>query len=147
VNGIGFEFGSSMLIEKTSSNINLSYSYLEMENVNFEAPLLYRPKHRIRFTVVQDFPLATFQFSSRYTSRQFYEDFLSDEHPIENQTVIFPIEKLPQTIINDLGVSTKMMNFDFSFKIKNIFNTNYVLIQHYPMPGRNFELNVNKTID
>ena len=147
VNGVGFEFGSNILIDKTSSNINLSYSFLDMKNINSFTPLLYRPKHKIRFTFVQDFQIATFQFSSRYTSSQFYEDFLSDDHPIENNTVIFPIETLLPTIINDVSASTNIMDFNFSFKIKNLFNENYVLIQHYPMPGRNFEINVNKTID
>ena len=102
VHGIGFEFGSNILIEKTGSNINFSYSYLEMNNMNSNIPLFYRPKQRLRFTMVQESPIATFQFSSRYTSSQLYEDFLSDDHPIENNTVIFPLETLPETILTDL---------------------------------------------
>ena len=147
VNGVGFEFGSNILIEKTGSNINFSYSYLEMNNMNSNIPLFYRPKQRLRFTMVQESPIATFQFSSRYTSSQLYEDFLSDDHPIENNTVIFPLETLPKTIITDLSVSVTIMNYDFSLKIKNLFNENYALIQHYPMPRRNFEFTINKTID
>ena len=71
---------------------------------------------------------------------------IENYYDIEN-TVIFPIETLLPTIINDVSASTNIMDFNFSFKIKNLFNENYVLIQHYPMPGRNFEINVNKTID
>ena len=97
--------------------------------------------------MVQESPIATFQFSSRYTSSQLYEDFLSDDHPIENNTVIFPLETLPETILTDLSVSVIIMDYDFSLKIKNLFNENYALIQHYPMPRRNFEFTINKTID
>ena len=147
VHGVGFEFGSNILIEKTGSNINFSYSYLDMKNMNSNIPLLYRPKHRLRFTMVQESPIASFQFSSRYTSSQLYEDFLSDDHPIENNKVIFPLETLPEKIITDLSVSVTIMDYDFSLKIKNLFNENYSLIQHYPMPRRNFEFTINKTID
>jgi len=147
VRGVGVELGSNTYLEKTGSNINLSYSYLKMENINSDIPLLYRPSHRFKLTFLQEFPFLTFQFSSKYTSRQLYEDFLSDDHPIVDNKVIFPLMELPETIITDLNISKRIMNFDLSVKIKNITDKKYVLIQHYPMPGRNFEISINKIID
>ena len=144
VNGLGFEFGLNIAIDPIGSNINFTYSYLDMENINSAAPLLYRPKHKIRFTLLQKTPIADILVSTKYTSTQLYEDFLNDDHPIENNTVIFPLETLPETIITDASISKTIMEYDLTIKIKNLFDIDYVMIQHYPMPRRNFEISINK---
>ena len=144
VNGIGFEFGSNIIMESSGTNINFTYSYLDMENINSSVPLLYRPKHKIRFTLLQKTPIADILVSTRYTSTQLYEDFLNDDHPIENNTVIFPLETLPETTITDVSISKAIMEYDLTLKIKNLFDREYVMIQHYPMPKRNFEISINK---
>ena len=146
VNGLGFEFGSNINVDQTGSNINFTYSYLDMENINSVVPLLYRPKHKIRFTVMQESPIADILFSAKYASTQLYEDFLTDDHPIQDNTVIFPLETLPETVIADASISKTIMEYDITMKIKNVFNKKYVMIQHYPMPGRNFEISINKPI-
>ena len=146
VNGLGFEFGSNINVDQTGSNINFTYSYLDMENINSVVPLLYRPKHKIRFTVMQETPIADILFSAKYASTQLYEDFLTDDHPIQDNTVMFPLETLPETVIADASISKTIMEYDITMKIKNVFNKNYVMIQHYPMPGRNFEISINKPI-
>ena len=147
VNGFGVEMGSNILIDKTKSNLNIIYSYLNMENMNSNIPLLYRPNHRVSLTLVQETSFSTFQFTSKYTSSQLYEDFLSDDHPIEDNLVIFPLETLPKTIISDLSITKRIAGFDYSLKIKNLFDKDYVLIQHYPMPGRNIEFSLIKPIE
>ena len=147
VNGFGVEMGSNILIDKTKSNLNIIYSYLKMENMNSNIPLLYRPNHRVSLTLVQETSFSTFQFTSKYTSSQLYEDFLSDDHPIEDNLVIFPLETLPKTIISDLSITKRIAGFDYSLKIKNLFDKDYVLIQHYPMPGRNIEFSLIKPIE
>jgi len=146
VNGLGFEFGSNINVDQTGSNINFTYSYLDMENINSVVPLLYRPKHKIRFTVMQETPIADILFSAKYASTQLYEDFLTDDHPIQDNTVMFPLETLPETVIADASISKTIMEYDITMKIKNVFNKKYVMIQHYPMPGRNFEISINKPI-
>ena len=147
VNGFGVEMGSNILIDKTKSNLNIIYSYLKMENMNSNIPLLYRPNHRVSLTLVQETSFSTFQFTSKYTSSQLYEDFLSDDHPIEDNLVIFPLETLPKTFISDLSITKRIAGFDYSLKIKNLFDKDYVLIQHYPMPGRNIEFSLIKPIE
>ena len=135
-----------MNLNRTGSIINFNYSYLDMENVKADFPLLYRPNHKIRFTVLQKTPGIDFTLSTKYTSTQLYEDFLSDDHPIENNKVIFPLETLPATFITDFSMSKTLLDYDLTIRIKNLFNRQYVLIQHYPMPGRNFEISINKVI-
>jgi len=147
VNGTGVELGSNIFIDKTHSNLNFTYSFLDMNNVDSHVPLLYRPKHRIRFTLFQETSFGTLQLTSKYTSTQLYEDFLSDDHPIEDNLVLFPLEELPKTIITDFSITRTIKEFDCSLKIKNLFNEDYVLIQHYPMPGRNIEFSMTKPIE
>ena len=147
VRGIGIELGSNNYLKKTGSNINLSYSYLMMENIDSNVPLLYRPSHRFTLTFLQELSFLTFQFSSKYTSRQLYEDFLSNDHPIVENKVLFPLMELPETIITELNISKRLKNFDLAVKVKNFTDQRYVLIQHYPMPGRNFEFSINKIIE
>ena len=118
-----------------------------MENIDSNVPLLYRPSHRFTLTFLQELSFLTFQFSSKYTSRQFYEDFLSNDHPIIENKVLFPLMELPETIITELNISKRFKNFDLAVKVKNITDQRYVLIQHYPMPGRNFEFSINKIIE
>ena len=145
VKGIGAELGSNLYIDKTKSNFNFTYSYLNL-NESSDAPMLYRPKHKIRFTWVQQFSLLDFRLSTRYVSKQLYEDFLSDTHPIDGNTVIFPLETLPETFISDFSITKTFTDYDVSIKVKNLFDNSYVLIQHYPMPGRNFEMSITKSI-
>ena len=146
VNGAGFEFGSNIVFNQSKTNMNVAYSYLAMENINSDTPLLYRPKHKIRFTTIQKTSFVDILFSIKYTSSQLYEDFLSNDHPIVDNIVIFPLETLPQTIITNASITKTIDTYDFIFKIKNLFDSQYVMIQHYPMPGRNFEISINRKI-
>ena len=146
VKGMGAEIGSNVYLDGIGSNLNFTYSILDLENVNSDIPLLYRPKHKIRVTLVQSLSNFDIRLSTRYSSEQSYEDFLSDDHPIDGNTVIFPLETLPDTFISDFSISRMISEYDLSLKVKNLFDVNYVLIQHYPMPRRNFELSITKAI-
>jgi outer membrane cobalamin receptor len=146
VKGMGAEIGSNVYLDGIGSNLNFTYSILNLENVNSDIPLLYRPKHKIRVTLVQSLSNFDIRLSTRYSSEQSYEDFLSDDHPIDGNTVIFPLETLPETFISDFSISRMISEYDLSLKVINLFDVNYVLIQHYPMPRRNFELSITKAI-
>ena len=100
--------------------------------------MLYRPKHKIRFTWVQQFSLLDFRLSTRYVSKQLYEDFLSDTHPIDGNTVIFPLETLPETLISDFSITKTFTDYDVSIKVKNLFDNNYVLILALPDAWKKF---------
>ena len=65
---------------------------------------------------------------------------------MDDNTVIFPLETLPETFISDFSISKIILDYDISLKVKNLFDNDYVLIQHYPMPGRNFEMSITKAI-
>ena len=147
VHSLGFELGSNIAFSTIGTNINFVYSYLDMENIDSNIPLLYRPKHTARVTISQKTPVVDIQLSSKFTSTQFYEDFLSDDHPIVDDKVIFPLEELPKTIITSASISKSINDYDLTLKIKNLFDTKYVMIQHYPMPERNFQISITKRVE
>ena len=84
--------------------------------------------------------------SLNYKSPQQYENFLSSDHPIIDNIVRFPIETIPEISLVDLKVSKRISNIEMSLNINNIFNKDYVLIQHYPMPGKTWQINLSKII-
>ena len=147
VNSFGFELGSNLYVSSTGTNLNFVYTYLDMKNINSDIPLLYRPKHTGRVTIFQKTPIVDIQLSSKYTSTQLYEDFLSDDHPIVDDKVIFPLETLSRTIIASASISKSINDYDLTLKIKNVFDAQYVMIQHYPMPERNFQISIAKKVE
>ena len=93
------------------------------------------------------FKNTNFSMLFNYKSSQKYEDFLSDVHPVVDNIFRFPIKKIPETILFDLQLSKNYTNYKITGIIKNIFNKEYVLIQHYPMPGRTWQINFSKQLN
>ena len=77
---------------------------------------------------------------------QYFDDFLSHNYTIVGNKVIFPIDVLPGKIIPELILSKKLNSFKVSFKISNLLNTSYELIQDYPMPGRSVHGTLTRTL-
>ena len=50
----------------------------------------------------------------------------------------------PKDLFNSLN---QKLNNKFISKFGNILNKEYVLIQHYPMPGRSWQLNFSKQLN
>ncbi|MDP6877837.1 MAG: hypothetical protein QGI18_04505, partial [Candidatus Marinimicrobia bacterium] len=85
--------------------------------------------------------------SFNYKSSQKYEDFLSDDHPVIDNIFRFPIKDIPETILFDLQLTKRINTYKITGVIRNILNTEYVLIQHYPMPGRTWQINFSKQLN
>ena len=69
------------------------------------------------------------------------------DSPIVDNIVRFPIETIPEISLFNLNVSKKFLKIEMALNINNIFNKDYVLIQNYPMPGRNWQINLSKIIE
>ncbi len=138
VTGSGLEY---QIKWRPKRNINLhgSYSYLDMMDRGGE-PILYRSKHRGQINIQYEMKLLNIQLRLKAWSKQLYEDFLSENH------FDFPIKILPERIIPELIFSKKLKGFTGSFHIANLFNTQYELIQDFPMPGRTWQFNLTKTL-
>jgi len=82
----------------------------------------------------------------RFQSEQDYQDFLSDEREYEGSEIKFPIEQLDSLVLFNFISSYEFSNNDkISFKISNLFDKEYELIQDFPMPGRTFSIMLERT--
>ena len=147
VEGYGLELGSELANPFNLGDITFSYSYLKMMDIQNSGPILYRPAHKAKISLTKKLSLMNISFLLRYKSTQQYEDFLSNDHPIVNNTVRFPVKTLPELFLFDLKLSKIFSSFELELSIKNIFNQDYVLIQNYPMPGITWHINFSKTIN
>lgn len=147
VEGYGLELGSKLANPFNLGDITFSYSYLKMVDIQNSGPILYRPAHKVNIGLTKKLSYMNISLMFRYKSTQQYEDFLSTDHPIVNNTVRFPIKILPDLFLFDLKLSKIFTGFEAELSIKNIFNQDYVLIQNYPMPGTTWHINFSKTIN
>ena len=82
----------------------------------------------------------------RFQSEQDYQDFLSDEREYEGSEIKFPIEQLDSLVLFNFISSYEFSDNDkISFKISNLFDKQYELIQDFPMPGRTFSIMFERT--
>jgi outer membrane receptor protein involved in Fe transport len=123
---------------KINNNLNLSagYTYLRVNDINNTDPILYRPKHKLVSSLKQKKGKVSHIISIKYQSKQDYQDFLSDDREYEGSEIKFPIEQLDPLFLVNYNGSYELKNSKVSFKISNIFDTKYELIQDFPMPGR-----------
>jgi outer membrane cobalamin receptor len=125
VTGTGLEY---QIKWRPKGKINLmgSYSYIDMTDRGDE-PILYRSQHRCQINIQYQTTLLDVQLKLKAWSKQMYEDFLSENH------YDFPIRELPERIIPELILSREVNRFTASLHITNLFDTEYELIQDFPM--------------
>lgn len=133
---------------KVSKNIFLNWNYSFTKSVkkskaglsddSYNKQLPYIPIHKSSVTLlisINDFSAVT---KSTYMSRRYFtedNDILFSSNPI---------------FIQDLSLNYK---FKFSFTqlytqiaVNNVFNKSYLIIQSFPMPGREYRLTINMEI-
>jgi len=138
VTGTGLEY---QIKWRPKGKINLmgSYSYIDMTDRGDE-PILYRSQHRCQINIQYQTTLLDVQLKLKAWSKQMYEDFLSENH------YDFPIRELPERIIPELILSREVNRFTASLHITNLFDTEYELIQDFPMSGRAWQFNLTKIL-
>ena len=147
VEGSGLEFGFSNIVLPLKLGImSMNYSYLQMEDMKNNGPILYRPRHKVKVGFEKQVRKINIGISFNYKSPQQYENFLSSDHPIIDNIVRFPVETIPEISLFDLQVSKRISNIEIALNINNIFNKDYVLIQNYPMPGKTWQINLSKIV-
>ena len=121
-------------------NLTGSYSYLDMTDRGGE-PILYRSKHRGQINIQYQTTILDLQLGLKAWSKQMYEDFLSGSH------FDFPIQELPERIIPELILSREVNRFTGTLHITNLFDTDYELIQDFPMPRQAWKFTITKTLN
>ena len=121
------------------------YEYLDMRDRGSD-PILYRSKHKGQIFISLKFNLAELRFSTRIWSKQQYDDFLSHDYVVDEDKIIFPLGTLPAQAIPEMVVSKQIKSYRVSFKISNLLDKKYTLIQDYPMPGRTWHGTLTKSL-
>ena len=89
--------------------------------------------------------LINIQLTIQAWSKQVYEDFLN--HQIEEGEIVFPINELPERTIPELILSRGFNTFTCTMHITNLLDTDYKLIQDFPMPRRTWQFTITKTLN
>ena len=126
-------------------NINGSYAYLDMSDRSGD-PILYRSRHRGQLYADFSSHILDVRLGVQGWTEQAYEDFLSHDYKFINGKIVFPLRKLPTTIISDLILSREIGMYRGSLRISNLFHMEYELIQDFPMPGRAWQFTLTKTL-
>ena len=119
------------------------YSYLDMIDRAGD-PILYRSNHRIQCNVTYQSTLMKIQLGIQAWSKQNYEDFLNDN---DNDPFDYPIRELPARALPELVFSKEINTLKGSIRLSNLFDTQYELIQDYPMPGRIWQATLTKILN
>jgi len=144
ITGKGLEYQFNWLPTESIS-FSGQYEFLDMEDRSGE-PILYRSKHKGQFSISFKSNLADIRFSTRIWSDQQYDDFLSHNYTVVGDKIIFPIETLPAQAIPEIILSKQIKSYKASLKIANLLDSEYALIQDYPMPGRTWHATLTKSL-
>jgi vitamin B12 transporter len=136
----GFEFDLRWSSDIIPLRISASYIY---QDVNQRIPdenngefrrrqLLYVPYHLVSGEIGYDIGALRLSVFPRYNSKRFTIE--ANDQQVDGY-FLFDVR-------SDYTVRLGTLSAMISLDVKNIFDTDYQVIQYYPMPGRNVELNV-----
>ncbi|ASE62342.1 TonB-dependent receptor [Chryseobacterium indologenes] len=111
---------------------NLGYSYTKSTDLEIQKQLMYVPLHK--FVGGIDYQ---YDFIKVYVQGMFNGLTYTDSNEIKDQA-------LESYFIMNAGLrATFFKNYNLGFKINNIFNKTYYTMRYYPLPGRNYSINLN----
>jgi len=118
-------------------SISGNYTYLRAINQSDERVLkgkvlIYRPRHSVHLSAMIHMGMLTAQYQYNYTSLRFVKP--------ANTVWLDPYS------YSDLVLAVKPrvgpLGVNLSLQIKNVFDEEYQTVQHHPVPGREFRLNL-----
>jgi iron complex outermembrane receptor protein len=139
--GLELEEKLDFRINKSKFTIVLGYALVKSTNQekisdndqSFEKQLIYVPEHSFSGNVDYLFRSFIISFNTSLTGKR----YITRDN----------MEYLPAFIISDLQIVKKFLikrsTINLSFKINNLWDSEYQAIQYYPMPGRNYKLSLN----
>ncbi|MGM0581306.1 MAG: TonB-dependent receptor [Bacteroidota bacterium] len=133
--GVNFPIINDLLFET-----DIQYSYTRSTVVESETnqrevgkQLIYVPLHKANLSASIIWKKFSLNYFNQWTGKVFTTTSNSD------------IYALDPFLVTDLGLNWKSSKWRFSAKVKNVFNIAYTLYSGYAMPGRNFQLSINRT--
>jgi len=134
--------------DKFSLNTNINYTYGTALKKNEEYPgdpaynkkMIYLPEHMAKASFMLNY-LTTSKFL-KYVSFSLFYNFSSKRYINFENTQSIPGYKI---VDGNIGFGLKIMNSDAGFRIivNNILNEDYSVLYGYPMPKRNYRIELN----
>ncbi|MCK4755012.1 MAG: TonB-dependent receptor, partial [Calditrichia bacterium] len=137
----GLEINSSIQLIDNMLDLTGNYTYLDARNKSDDELngkyLVYRAPHSFNLTLNWQWRFLSLNYDYRYIGKR-YSD--------QNNTPEFELD--PYEVSDLTFVFTKKYSKwqpVLSFQIKNIFDKRYEIIRLYPLPGREFRINLGVT--
>ncbi|REC49514.1 TonB-dependent receptor plug domain-containing protein [Chryseobacterium pennipullorum] len=111
---------------------NLGYSYTKSTDLDTRKQLMYVPFHK--FVGGIDYG---YEFLRVYVQGIFNGLTYTDSEETQNSALD------PYFVMNAGAGLTFLKNYTVGLKINNIFNQVYYTMRYYPLPGRNYSINLN----
>ena len=134
--------------DKFSLNTNINYTHGTALKKNEEYPgdpaynkqMIYLPEHMAKASFMLNY-LTTSKFL-KYVSFSLFYNFSSKRYINFENTQSIPGYKI---VDGNIGFGLKIMNSDAGFRIivNNILNEDYSILNGYPMPKRNYRIELN----
>jgi vitamin B12 transporter len=150
VDVLGLDAGLKTQVKLKPYTITLvaNYTYQQVQNVTDPAEsiylnqLPYTPKHTVAINAGVSRGAFGLYYNQVLLSSRYYENDNINDNYTNN-------DYMPGYAISDASVVYKGANhfpITLSAEVNNLFNTNYVVVQSYPMPGRSFRISFQITI-
>ena len=134
VTNYGIEFYTKLTQKIANHTFDLSgsYAFTKAKNDDTNYVLMYVPKHKING-----------EFNYFYKKLSFNYQYLFNGYVFTSSDNYYFLKEYQ---LHNLGLDYdfgKIKTYQLGFQILNLYNENYQSVQARPMPGRNYNLNIN----
>ncbi|CAL2079945.1 TonB-dependent receptor plug domain-containing protein [Tenacibaculum sp. 190524A05c] len=124
------------IFDKVDANVSLNYTYVDAVNEATGTSIPFVPKHignsNIGLSYDRFSMIYQLLFNDKvYTTESNHEDYVVDRFTVSNIGGNYNL------------IKTEGQNLSIGFKVNNVLNTKYSVVQNRPMPGINYNLNIN----
>ncbi|CAL2087161.1 TonB-dependent receptor plug domain-containing protein [Tenacibaculum sp. 190524A05c] len=124
------------IFDKVDANVSLNYTYVDAINEAIGTSIPFVPKHignsNIGLSYDRFSMFYQLLFNDKvYTTESNHEDYVVDRFSVSNIGGNYDL------------IKTEEQNLSIGFKVNNVLNTKYSVVQNRPMPGINYNLNIN----
>lgn len=142
--GLDLSAGAHAVIGNVGGDLRVNYTYQRAIDITNELDTYYKdqipyiPRHAATFAATIDWRGWNFNGSVMYTGERYnaQENKPSNYEPAWTTTDISLFKEF----------KTGRVNWRAGFEVNNLFDQNYEVISCYPMPGRNYRINLKVTI-
>lgn len=124
------------IINKVENKLSAKYSYTQTLNKSdynesynsYNKQLIYVPRHNTNLSYKLKYKKINFEWQTQFTDKRYTStdnSYYTDPFSVSNASVSFSFK-------------LKKIKYDINFKVNNIFDSYYEIVQYYPMPLRQY---------